>query len=87
MAYKRMVAAALLAMAMTAGSVQAQAPNAGCRKKCDATFSSCTKRGPATSVCLRNWHGCKQQCTATAQARPMQTAAKATAAAPGKARR
>ena len=87
MAYKRMVAAALLAIAMTAGSVQAQAPNGGCRKKCDATFSSCTKKGTTTSVCLRSWHGCKQQCTASAQARPLQTAAATPATPQAKGRR
>ena len=87
MAYKRMVAAALLAFAMTASSVQAQAPNGGCRKKCDGNFSGCTKRGSPQNLCLRTWHTCKQQCAATAQARPMQTAAKAPAAGAAKARR
>ena len=85
MAYKRVVAAALFAALMaTAGSVQAQSGNTGCRKKCDATFSSCSKRvRPGENLCLKSWHSCKQQCKALAQARPVQTAA-APAAAKGR---
>ena len=74
MAYKRVAAAALFAALMAAGSVQAQAPG-GCRKKCDASFSSCNKAKKGETVCLRTWHSCKQQCTAAAQAKPMKTAA------------
>ena len=84
MAYKRVVAAALFAALMAAGSVQAQSSNTGCRKKCDATFSSCSKRGGEQNACLRTWHSCKQQCKAVAQARPMQTAAAGPATAKGR---
>ena len=84
MAYKRVVAAALFAALMAAGSAQAQSPNSGCRKKCDATFSSCSKAKKGESVCLRTWHACKQQCTAVAQSRAMQTAAAAPATAKGR---
>ena len=85
MAYTRMVAAALAAAVLAVGSAQAQAPSGGCRKRCDASFSSCSKRAQAgDSVCLRIWHRCKQQCTALAQVRPVQTAAATT---PAKGRR
>ena len=83
MAYKRVVAAALFAALMaTTGSVQAQSPNSGCRKKCDASFNVCTKTRKGETACLRTWHSCKQQCNAVAQARPVQSAA-----APSKGRR
>ena len=73
MAYKRLVAAAVFA-AMVAGSAQAQSVNVGCRKKCDASFSTCSKRSKAgDSPCLRTWHKCKSQCTvAAAQSKPQQ---------------
>ena len=77
MAYKRIVAAALFA-AMVAGSAQAQTSSVGCRKKCDAGFSSCSKRSKSgDTVCLRTWHKCKSQCTVAAAQRPAtaQTAA------------
>ena len=86
MAYKRVVAAALFAALVATGSAQAQSPNGGCRKKCDASFSGCTKRGSPQNLCLRTWHACKQQCSAQAQARPgkLQTAAAAGATAKGR---
>ncbi len=86
MAYKRVVAAAFLAALMAAGSVQAQS-SPGCRKKCDATFSGCSKRAKAgDSVCLRTWHKCKAQCTAAAAATPARVQTTALAATQAKRR-
>ena len=66
MAYKRLVAAAVFA-AMVASSAQAQSVSVGCRKKCDASFSTCSKRSKSgDSTCLRTWHKCKSQCTVAA---------------------
>jgi hypothetical protein len=80
MAYKRIVAAVLFT-AFLAGSAQAQSPaSPACRKKCDASFSSCTKRSNADqTVCLRRWHQCKAQCTAPAAAAPQPAQAAAPA--------
>ena len=74
MAYKRVVAAALFAALMAASSVQAQTTvNVGCRKKCDASFSTCSKRAKAgDNACLRTWHKCKSQCTVAAAQKPVQ---------------
>ena len=72
MAYKRVVAAAFFAALMAATSVQAQTTvNVGCRKKCDASFSTCSKRAKAgDNACLRTWHKCKTTCTGVAAVRP-----------------
>jgi hypothetical protein len=81
MAYKRIVAAVLFT-AFLAGSAQAQSPaSPACRKKCDTSFSSCTKRSKSgETYCLRTWHKCKAQCSASAAAAP-QAAEKPTAVA------
>ena len=76
MAYKRFVAAAVFAAFTMAASTQVQA-QAPCRKQCDASFSSCSKKGADQNTCLRSWHGCKKTCTA-------KMAAVATRATPGK---
>ena len=87
MAYKRLVAAAVFA-ALMAGSAQAQTTsNVGCRKKCDASFSTCSKRSKSgDNVCLRTWHRCKTQCTAAAAAKPAPAKGTAMAAQQGKRR-
>ncbi len=66
MAYRSVIAAAVFT-ALLAGSAQAQTSAPGCRKRCDASYSSCSKtaRGDA---CLRSWHACKNQCKAPAAA-------------------
>ena len=86
MAFKRVMAAALFTALMAASSVQAQTTvNVGCRKKCDASFSTCSKRAKAgDSVCLRTWHKCKSQCVAVAASKAVQTAAAAPAQARGR---
>ena len=80
MAYKRIVAAVLFT-AFLAGSAQAQSTaSPACRKKCDASYSSCTQRSKSgETYCLRTWHKCKARCNAPAAAAPQP--AKATAVA------